>query len=114
MIIISITSDQAHVVEKCTHKNQIQIFGLGRELEDLQVLEVKCPFTYRDKRFLAESRFFLQEHNGKLALKQDQAYFFQILMQMKVCGTLKGQQTLYIYMELLGKWYFKNVPYARI
>ena len=27
--------------------------------------------------------FFLQEHNGKLALKQDHAYIFQIQMQMK-------------------------------
>ena len=78
MIIISITSDQAHMVEKCTHKNQIQMFGLGRELEDLEhVLEIRCPFTCHDKGFLAESRSFLQEHNGKLALNKTMLISFK-------------------------------------
>ena len=65
--------------------------------------EVKCLFTFRDKGFLdaaIEYRFFLQEHNGK-PLKQDHAYFFQIPMQMKVCGTLYGNFIVWREEELV-------------
>ena len=50
------------------------------------VVEVKCPFSCRDKSFseaVNEKTFCLAE--GTFFLKKDHAYFFQVQMQMKLC-----------------------------
>ena len=53
------------------------------------VLEVKCPYSCRDKSFLektGESRFFLkQDSDGKLLLDVSHAYYYQVQAQLKFC-----------------------------
>ena len=55
------------------------------------VVEAKCPFSCRDKSFLEaslEPSFFLQDvdGNGTLSLNREHGYYYQIQLQMKVCG----------------------------
>ena len=54
------------------------------------VLEIKCPFRCKHKFFQEaatenSTRFFLQDINGTLALKEDHSYYYQVQMQMKLC-----------------------------
>ena len=54
------------------------------------VLEIKCPFSCKDRSFLgvtAESKFFLKDD---LILKQDHSHYFQIQLQLRVCDTSYG------------------------
>ena len=58
-----------------------------------RVVEVKCPFSCKNKAFLAatsEPTFFLHETNGSFTLKREHAYYYQIQLQMKICGTKFG------------------------
>ena len=51
------------------------------------ILEIKCPFSCKDRTLLeatAESKFFLKDD---LTLKQDHSHYFQIQLQMRVCNT---------------------------
>lgn len=51
------------------------------------VVEVKCPFSCRDKSFseaVQDKTFCLQE--GSFFLKTDHDYHYQIQMQMRLCG----------------------------
>ena len=71
-----------------------------------RVLEVKCPFSCVDKTFLevtctTEPTFFLQEVNGKFTLKRDHAYYYQIQLQMKLCGTSCGDFIVWRENELV-------------
>ncbi|XP_065894857.1 uncharacterized protein [Dysidea avara] len=54
-----------------------------------RVLEIKCPFSCKNKAFseaiLDNSSFFLEDDNGRLALKEDHMYYYQIQLQMKLC-----------------------------
>lgn len=58
------------------------------------VLEIKCPFSCRDKSFAeaatTNSRFFLTENDGVFTLKRNHAYYYQIQLQMKLCETTFG------------------------
>ena len=56
------------------------------------VLEVKCPFSCKDKEFhsvtVENSKFFLyNDDDGTLKLKRNQAYFYQVQMQIKFSQT---------------------------
>ena len=68
------------------------------------VLEVKHPFSCKDKTFLeatAETRFFLTKQNGTFILKRNHAYYYQIQLQMKVCGTSFGDFIVWRENELV-------------
>lgn len=53
------------------------------------VLEVKCPFTCRDKSFLEQSKkstFFLVANSGNMALDNSHMYYHQVQAEIKLCG----------------------------
>ena len=56
------------------------------------VVEVKCPFNCREMSFdLAadSSKFCLQRNDdGKLSLKRDHAYYYQVQLQLLLCEAL--------------------------
>ena len=69
-----------------------------------RVIEVKCPYSCTNKSFLeatAESTFFLQETDGKFSLKHNHAYYYQIQLQMKFCGTTVGDFIVWRENELV-------------
>ena len=53
------------------------------------MLEIKCPFTCKDKSFLMASQesytFCLKDGDNGLKLDTSHAYYFQFQMQMKLC-----------------------------
>ena len=54
------------------------------------VTEVKCPFSCTDKSFLDatnDSKFCLRSiaGGGNYELKRDHPYYYQVLLQMKIC-----------------------------
>jgi len=54
------------------------------------VLEIKCPFTCKDKSFLLasleSSTFCLKDGDNDLKLDTLHAYYYQVQVQMKLCG----------------------------
>jgi len=51
------------------------------------LVEVKCPFSSKDQDISAKTVPYLQEEeNGKLSLKENHQYFFQIQGQMACSG----------------------------
>ncbi len=53
------------------------------------VLEIKCPYSCRDKLFLTksnESNFFLNNSDGLLSLDVYHNYYFQAQAQLKICS----------------------------
>jgi len=54
-----------------------------------RVLEIKCPFSCKNKAFsdaiLDNSSFFLEDDSGRLVLKEDHMYYYQVQLQMKLC-----------------------------
>ena len=51
-----------------------------------RVVEVKCPFSCRDKSFdeaVKDREFCLEEDT--FLLKQNHPYYFQVQLQMKLC-----------------------------
>ena len=51
------------------------------------LVEVKCPFSSKDKDISAKTVPYLQEEeDGKLSLKENHQYFFQIQGQMACSG----------------------------
>ena len=69
-----------------------------------RVVEVKCPFSCRNKSFLeatSEPSFFLQDVNGSLSLNREHAYYYQIQLQMKICGTKCGDFVVWQEKELI-------------
>ena len=54
------------------------------------VLEIKCPFTCKDKSFLMasleSSTFCLKDGDNDLKLDTLHAYYYQVQVQMKLCG----------------------------
>ena len=68
------------------------------------VLEVKCPFSCVDKTFLeatSESKFFLENVDGKFSLKKNHAYYYQIQAQMKFCLVQYGDFIVWRQEELV-------------
>lgn len=59
-----------------------------------RVLEVKYPYSCKDKAFSeateTDSTFFLDKVDGKLSLKRDHQYYCQMQLQMKLCETTHG------------------------
>ena len=54
------------------------------------VLEIRSPYSCTDKSFLeavGEQRFCFQFIDS---LKKDHTYYYQIMTQMKLCGSLYG------------------------
>lgn len=52
------------------------------------VIEVKCPFSCRDRSFLQateDSNFCLEHSEEGFALKRKHTYFYQVQLQMKLC-----------------------------
>ena len=50
------------------------------------VLEVKCPFSIKDGiPDTLPDKFFMCKQDGKLTLKKEHAYYFQVQMQLAVC-----------------------------
>ena len=70
-----------------------------------RVLEVKCPYSCKDKALgeaaATDSTFFLDEVNGKLLLKRDHTYYYQIQLQMKLCETTHGDFIVWRENELV-------------
>ena len=55
------------------------------------VIEIKCPYSCRDKTFLeanGEKHFFLELVDGKKQLKRNHTYYYQVQAQMKFCQCL--------------------------
>ena len=50
------------------------------------VCEVKCPYKARKCNISPEHIDFLEEKNGKIRLKRNNNYFYQIIGQMKLSG----------------------------
>lgn len=68
------------------------------------VIEVKCPYSCKEKSFLlasANSKFFLQKHDGKYTLQRDHAYYYQIQLQMLLCETTYGDFVVWNESELV-------------
>ena len=70
-----------------------------------RVLEVKCPYSCKEKSFIeavtTDSNFCLEEVTGKLLLKHDHAYYYQIQLQMKLCQTTHGDFIVWRENELI-------------
>ena len=49
----------------------------------------KCPFSCKNKAFseaiLDNPSFFLEDDSGRLVLKEDHMYYYQVQLQMKLC-----------------------------
>ena len=68
------------------------------------VLEIKCPFSCKDKSFIeasAESRFYLKHTNGKFTLNTTHAYYYQIQAQIRFCGAKYGDFVVWRQNELV-------------
>ena len=55
------------------------------------VVEIKCPYSCRDKTFLETTRekcSFLELVDGKQQLKRNHTYYYQVQAQMKFCQCL--------------------------
>ena len=52
------------------------------------VLEVKCPFSCKDKSFMEATAetFFLEQADGRFTLKEKHAYYYQVQAQIKFCS----------------------------
>ena len=54
------------------------------------MLEIKCPFTCKDKSFLLASQesstFCLKDGDNGLKLDTSHAYYYQVQAQIKLCG----------------------------
>ena len=53
------------------------------------VLEIKCPFSCKDRSFLqstGDHTFCLETTDGNFVLKREHAYFYQVQLQMELCG----------------------------
>ena len=68
------------------------------------VLEVKCPYSCRDKSFSekmeANNVFLEQSQEGNLELKKNHQYYYQIQMQMKFCEVDHGDFVVWSHKEL--------------
>lgn len=54
---------------------------------DDALLEIKCPHTQRDSKISSASYLFpfLENKNGKLKLKSNHDFFYQVQGQLKIC-----------------------------
>ena len=78
-----------------------------------RVVEIKCPFSCRNKAFLEaifEPTFCLQLTNGSFTLKRDHAYYYQIQLQMKICGTKFGKFVIWRENELVVEQIVNDEP----
>ena len=51
---------------------------------DATVLEIKCPYSIRNKKITAENLHYITEVEGKLHLKKTCQYYYQVQTQMLV------------------------------
>ena len=68
------------------------------------VLEIKSPL----ENFLeatADPRFYLEEQNGKLGLKTDHAYYYQLQAQMSYSGAKYGDFVFWSQNEIVKRMY---------
>jgi hypothetical protein len=69
------------------------------------VVEVKCPYKYRDDpnfaRALIDSSFCLQYVSDRVCLKPNIRYYHQIQGQMHICGRREAYLVVYIPADTL-------------
>ena len=70
----------------------------------LSVLEIKCPFSCVSKTILqvaGDSKFRLTDEDEKFTLNKNNAYYYQIQTQIKLCGAAYGDFVVWRENELI-------------
>jgi len=72
-----------------------------------RVVEIKCPFCFKEGLPDEDSSFCMVNEEGKWSLKQNHAYFYQVQLQLHVCGLNHADFVLWTkentIIERLGK-----------
>ena len=80
-------------------------------------LEIKCPYSCRDKSFLSksnESSFFLTNENGTLSLSVYHTYYFQVQAQMKFCSLSYSDFVVWREKELFVQRIYLDEPFISV
>ena len=81
----------------------------------LKVLEVKCPYTMRDGMSIQElatrSTSFLTVNESAAQLKRNHSYYYQVQMQMFVCGVSHADFIVWSPHETLIESIEYNAPF---